>query len=70
MDPGITSEVTGAWDQVIENDIAWRIHSLIDFMFGKRPAIQSLADDPSLAQRIETLLEEVPCIAKKQIPFL
>ncbi|MEM9294945.1 MAG: phage portal protein [Planctomycetota bacterium] len=43
---------------VVENDIAWRIHSLVDFMFGKPVAIQSLADDPALAQDINHLLHQ------------
>ncbi len=44
---------------VIENDIAWRIHTLTDFMFGKPIVIQSLADDPVKRQRIEELLNAV-----------
>ena len=44
---------------VIENDIAWRIHTQVDFMFGRPVALQSLADDPELAQRINDLLAAV-----------
>ncbi len=44
---------------VIENDIAWRIHTLVDFMFAKGVVIQSMSDDDALATRIETLLREV-----------
>lgn len=44
---------------VIENDIAWRVHTLVDFMFGKPVTIQSLADDPQLAQDIERILQTV-----------
>ncbi|MEM1353375.1 MAG: phage portal protein [Planctomycetota bacterium] len=44
---------------VIENDIGWRIHTLVDFMFGKPPRIQSLADDPEQARAIGQLLNAV-----------
>ncbi|MEM8496099.1 MAG: phage portal protein [Planctomycetota bacterium] len=44
---------------VIENDIAWRIHTQVDFMFGKAIAIKSLSADPELAARIEALLNAV-----------
>lgn len=44
---------------VIENDIAWRVHTLVDFMFGKPPTIQSLADDPEQARAIGRLLAAV-----------
>jgi len=44
---------------VIENDIAWRIHTLVDFMFGKRLPIQSRATDPGRARRIERFLHAV-----------
>jgi hypothetical protein len=47
----------GRREIVIENDIAWRIHALVDFMFGKPPAIQSCADDPDTARAIERVLE-------------
>jgi len=46
----------GRREIVIENDIAWRIHTLVDFMFGKPPAIQSCCDDPELARAIERVL--------------
>lgn len=41
---------------VIENDIAWRIHALVDFMFAKPVGIQSLASDPHTAAAIERVL--------------
>ena len=53
------NEVAGGdprWEYVIENDIGWRIHSLVDFMFGKPIMIQSRADDRDLGERIERLL--------------
>lgn len=44
---------------VIENDIAWRIHTMIDFMFGRPIAFASAASDEQLARRIERVLEAV-----------
>lgn len=44
---------------VIENDIAWRMHTLVDFMFPKPPRILSRASDQSLRERIESVLDEV-----------
>ncbi|MEM6457910.1 MAG: phage portal protein [Planctomycetota bacterium] len=43
---------------VIENDIAWRVHALADFMFGRPLVIQSLATDAGQAARIDALLRE------------
>jgi len=51
-----------AWrrkEVVIENDIAWRIHTMIDFMFGRPIAFASGARDPALARRIERVLDSV-----------
>jgi len=44
---------------VIENDIAWRIHTLVDFTFGRPAALQSCAADPERARLIESFLREV-----------
>lgn len=44
---------------VIENDIAWRIHALVDFMFGRPPVLQSLAPDPNRAALIDRFLHRV-----------
>lgn len=44
---------------VIENDIAWRIHAMVDFMFGKPVRIESTASDPALRRRIERVLDAV-----------
>ncbi len=44
---------------VIENDIAWRIHALVDFMFGKGVTIQSTAADATRATIIERFLRDV-----------
>jgi len=41
---------------VIENDIAWRVHTMIDFLFGKPVTIRSRAADGELANVIERAL--------------
>ncbi|MBX3364480.1 MAG: phage portal protein [Phycisphaeraceae bacterium] len=42
---------------VVENDIAWRIHAMIDFMFGRAVRLRSAADDPDLRETINHALE-------------
>lgn len=44
---------------VIENDIAWRIHLMVDFMAGQAPRIVSGASDPEPRARIERTLRAV-----------
>ncbi|MBN2210474.1 MAG: phage portal protein [Sedimentisphaerales bacterium] len=44
---------------VIENDIAWRVDTLVDFLFGKPISIASQATDKKRAGEIETLLNAV-----------
>ena len=44
---------------VIENDIAWRIDTMVDFLFGKDTSIVSRAADPQRAQEIQQILEAV-----------
>lgn len=46
-------------EAVIENDIAWRIQAMVDFMFGKPLTIRSNARDPHTAAAIERVLEHV-----------
>jgi hypothetical protein len=40
---------------VVENDIAWRIQAMVDFLFGKPPTIRSLAGDRQTAQAVEAM---------------
>ncbi|HZW07142.1 MAG TPA: phage portal protein, partial [Phycisphaerales bacterium] len=49
----------GPREVVIENDIAWRIGAMIDFLVGKPIRIVSAAADPRLARTIERVLESV-----------
>ncbi|QKK10023.1 MAG: phage portal protein [Planctomycetota bacterium] len=44
---------------VIENDIAWRIHTMVDFMFGKPVRLVSTARDEATQTRIERMLDAV-----------
>ena len=46
-------------DAVVENDIGWRVHTLVDFMFGRPVKIESLAADPDRAALIGRVLEAV-----------
>ncbi len=56
---GNDSRISRRREVVIENDIAWRIHALVDFMFGKPIALQSLAPNIHRAHAIETFLHQV-----------
>lgn len=49
----------GGREIVIENDIAWRINTIVSFMFGKPLAIQSTAKDPARAEMIQRFLRRV-----------
>lgn len=51
---GLTSR-----EVVVENDIAWRVHALVDFMFGKPFTLQSLAPQKPRADVIESFLRRV-----------
>jgi len=44
---------------VIENDIGWRILTLVDFMFPRAPRLVSKARDPQLRSVIEAVLDSV-----------
>lgn len=44
---------------VIENDIGWRIHALVDFMFPAAPRLVSTAPDPTRRREIEAMLERL-----------
>ncbi len=44
---------------VIENDIAWRIQTMIDFMFGKPVGVRSMAWDAATRRRVQAVLDAV-----------
>lgn len=46
-------------ERVIENDIAWRIDTLVEFMFGKPLTLQSVHPDAQRASEIEQFLRRV-----------
>ena len=62
---GIAARFAGddrSWSRkevVVENDIAWRIQTMVDFMFGRPIVIASAAGDPAMRQRIERVLAAV-----------
>jgi Phage portal protein, SPP1 Gp6-like len=49
----------GRREVVIENDIGWRVGTMVDFMFGSPVRIESLADDEDTKRAIEEVLEAV-----------
>ena len=49
----------GSHEVVIENDIAWRIHAMVDFMLSQPVTIQSLAGEKDREAKIEAFLREV-----------
>jgi hypothetical protein len=44
---------------VIENDIGWRVETMVDFLFGKPPMVESAAPDPARRAVIGELLRQV-----------
>ncbi|MFK7760037.1 MAG: phage portal protein [Phycisphaerales bacterium] len=53
------SGATGRREVVIENDIGWRIGTMVDFMFGSPVRIESLIDEDQKREVIEGVLERV-----------
>lgn len=46
-------------DIVIENDIGWRVQTMVDFMFGRPVRIVSTAEDEAVRETIERVLDAV-----------
>jgi hypothetical protein len=44
---------------VIENDIAWRVQTMVDYLFGRGVRFRSLAAEPAKAEAIEAAIEAV-----------
>ncbi len=56
---GDSTSAVASREVVIENDIAWRMHTHVDFMFGKPLSIQSTVKDPARARAIQRFLQKV-----------
>src|SRR4030042_595331 len=62
---GLPSRITGGLkdiqrkEVVIENDIAWRVNAMVDFLFGKPISIKSLAPEANKQAEIERILKVV-----------
>lgn len=56
-DPGHDDRAAERREVVIENDIAWRIHTMVDFMFGKPVLITSTARDERTRRLVERALD-------------
>lgn len=44
---------------VVENDIAWRLDTMVDYLLGRVPQIRSTSADPAQRQRVEQLLAAI-----------
>lgn len=58
-DVNIDDRAASRREVVIENDIAWRIHTMVDFMFGRSLTIMSTARDPELRRVIERAVDAI-----------
>ncbi|MEO1585257.1 MAG: phage portal protein [Planctomycetota bacterium] len=47
----------GRREVVIENDIAWRVQTMIDFLFGKKPILVSAASEESTREIVEAVVD-------------
>ncbi|MBT3278763.1 MAG: phage portal protein [Phycisphaerales bacterium] len=61
LPPRITGEPgagpnAGRKEVVIENDIAWRVNTMVDYLFGRGVTLRSRATDPARAEAIEAIL--------------
>lgn len=58
-DPSLDDRSASRREIVIENDIAWRVQTMVDFMFGRAITILSTASSPALRREIERALDAV-----------
>lgn len=56
-DAGLDDRAAERREVVVENDIAWRIHTMVDFMFGKPVLITSTARDERTRRLVELALD-------------
>ncbi len=59
VDPATGQRLGHHRERVIENDIAWRVHALVDFMFGRAPSLRCTSAPPERAAALEALLHAV-----------
>jgi len=59
LPPRINSANAAHREPVIENDIGWRIHTMVDFLFGKPISLRSAATDLPTARTIESTLDTI-----------
>ena len=57
--PSLPGTEPGRREVVIENDIAWRVQTMVDFMFGRPVRFESLAADPDTRAKAERVIEAV-----------
>lgn len=55
----IGSSEVGRREVVIENDIGWRVQTMVDFMFGRPVRFESLAGDAATRELAEGVIERV-----------
>ncbi len=58
-DPALDDRAAGRREVVIENDIAWRVQLMVDFLFGKSIRILSTSEDEATRERVERVIEAV-----------
>jgi len=56
---GVDDRVAQSREIVIENDIAWRVHTMVDFMFGRPIRLVSTARDEATRSAVEAALDSV-----------
>ncbi len=56
---GVDDRLSASREVVIENDIGWRVHTMVDFMFGKPIRLRSTAGDEAKRAAIESVLDAV-----------
>ncbi len=57
--PATDDRVSSNREIVIENDIAWRVHTMVDFMFGRPIRLVSTARDESTRRAVQSALDAV-----------
>lgn len=56
---GIYTDLRGRREVVVENDIGWRVQTMVDFMFGDPIRFESTSEDEAVKAAVESVLEAV-----------